>query len=104
MSIELAADDPDRPVDQFVDELLDRLEALQALLGEERVVVEPDAARRAGQVVVAGLRSERAPMVASQLIDALWSTRCGGRAPSRWLTTPLGELVGQAVAGHRPDG
>ncbi len=93
MSTEPHPYDPERPVDQFVDEVCDRISELHALLDLDRDGVDPMIARRAAHKVLTALRSDRAPDVASQLVTALWSTTRGGHVPAGWLTTPLGELV-----------
>jgi len=85
--------DPARPLDQFVDEILERMTALHDLLGAEGPAVDRAAVRRAGHHVVAALRSQQAPKAAAQLVAALWSTSSGGLVPDDWLSTPLGTLV-----------
>ena len=97
MSIDTPQRDADRPVDQFVDEVLDRLSALHALLDIKDPPTDADTARRAGHALISRLRNSPAPAVADQLVDALWSAQRGGRVPTGWLTTPLGNLVQDAT-------
>ena len=87
----------DRPLDQFVDEILDRVTALQALIDAHVVTVDAAAVRRVGRELLAGLWSTEGQHSAAQLADALWSTTRGGRVPARWLETPLGALIERAA-------
>jgi anti-anti-sigma regulatory factor len=91
--------DPDRPLDQLVDEVLDRIAPLQAVLGIEGATIEPAAVRRAGAAVLDAVRADRAGVAAAQLEDALWSTSRGGRAPAGWFATPLGALIARSGRG-----
>jgi plasmid stability protein len=97
LSIDITKRDAERLVDQFVDEVLDRLSALHALLDAEDRPMDTASARRAGQELIAQLRDGSDPDVADQLVDALWSAQRGGRPPASWLTTPLGGLVRDAI-------
>jgi anti-anti-sigma regulatory factor len=97
--------DPDRPLDQLVDEVLDRIAPLQDVLGIEGASVEPAAVRRAAAAVLDAVRADRAGVAAAQLEDALWSTSRGGRAPAGWFATPLGALIarsGRRAPASRP--
>ena len=102
MSIDSPSREAERPVDQFVDEVLDRLSALHALIDADETPIDAVSARRAGQELVSRLRSGATPAGADRLVDALWSSQRGGRVPAGWLTTPLGHLVRDATcAGDR---
>jgi hypothetical protein len=96
--------DPDRPLDQLVDEVLDRIAPLQAVLGLQAATAEPVAVRRAGAEVLAAMATDRGGEVASQLEDALWSTSRGGQPPAAWFATPLGALIARSLRRGRPPG
>ena len=100
MSIDTTQRDTERPVDQFVDEVLDRLSALHALLDAEDRPIDADIARRAGRTLISRLHSGTGPDVAEHIVNALWSAQRGGRVPASWLTTPLGGLVRDATCAH----
>ena len=90
--------------------MLDRLSALHALMDDaDHPPLDTDRARRAGQQLISRLRAGPAPAVADRLVNALWSSQRGGRVPAGWLSTPLGNLLqdamsaaGRTATGGRP--
>jgi hypothetical protein len=88
----------ERAVDQLVDEVLDRLTALDSILSHRCDDPSPQRrssdARAGAHHVVDRLRSRNYRTVAATaLVDALWSPTPCERIPPTWWRTPLGQLL-----------
>jgi hypothetical protein len=96
----------ERAVDQLVDELHERLAALDDLLHPTRpTIVDHQALRDGAAAAVRRLLADPAAH-ADDLLDALWPHHTTRPIPHVWLATPLGRTVHDSItrAGvHAPD-
>ena len=86
----------ERAVDQLVDEMLDRLSALDALVrhaGDDPSLVRSADVRGSADHVVGLLLSPGSRTVAPRVVDALWSPTPRELVPPTWWRTPLGQLL-----------
>jgi hypothetical protein len=96
----------ERAVDQLVDEVLERLNALDAILPHS--CQEPSPPRRSADArigahhVVGLLRSSQRCTVAARVVDAVWSPTPPERIPPTWWRTPLGQLLTSSLGDNGP--
>jgi anti-sigma B factor antagonist len=96
---DLVSCDPERAVDQLVDELSARVWRLRVLIeGASPEPAGPDRIRAAACTLVARMAPARtgSATAADQLMAALWSDDTSDRVSDGWWSTPLGTLVERA--------
>jgi anti-sigma B factor antagonist len=96
--------DLERATDQLVDEIFQRLTAVHDLIDSSPSAPPPDEIRRRAAALVGRLTDAHPHGIATALTRSLWPPQPDVQIPASWWTTPLGQLVANALdpPSHRP--